>query len=159
MALIDEVQKRFSVDLLAKLTNIDQQTLTTPNLTFLQTACDDVQLGEFEAFINEVFDVTLQSRWHIVFAVLLVKLKCMEYGGSSDETSEKLRARIEKLGKSLREIHARDRVAPQSSSDLTPSVHEGPGPFRPDFDDLFFEAMTPEDTTTDRDPITGFPLP
>jgi hypothetical protein len=159
MALIDEVVKRFSNDLLAKLTNIDLQTLTSPNLTFLQTVCDDVQFGEFEAFLNETFDVTLQSRWHLNFAVLLVKLKCIEYGASADETAKEIRTRVEGLAKSLREIHARDRVSPQSSSDLTPSVHSGEGPFRPQFDDIFFERMTPEDTSSDRDPVTGFPLP
>ena len=159
MALIDEVVKRFSNDLLTKLTNVDTQTLTTPNLTFLQLVCDDVQFGEFEPFINETFDTTLASRWHLNFACLLVKLKCLEYGASADETAKEVRTRVEALAKSIREIHARDRVSPQSSSDLTPSVHSGAGPFRPEFDDLFFDRLIPEDTSSDRDPVTGLPLP
>jgi hypothetical protein len=155
--LIADVTARFSNDLLVKLTNVDSQTLTVVNTTFLQSVCDDVQTGEFEAHMNDLYDST--NRAHIVFAVLLVKLKCIEYGASADETADKLRDRIQKLALALCQVGPRDRVSPQSSSDLTPSVHSGPGPFRPAFDDIFFERMTPEDTSSDRDPITGFPLP
>ncbi len=142
MALITEVTNRFSNDLLVKLTNVDDATLTTVNTTFLGRVCDDVELGEFETHMNEAFDLT--NRKHIIFACLLVKLKCIEYGASADETAEKLRTRVEKLGKAMREIGARDRISPQTSSPYTPSEPSGPDPIRPDFDDQFFERFTPE---------------
>lgn len=143
--LLADVQSRFSNDLLCKLTNVDAVTVTTVNTTFLQIVCDDVQTGEFEAHMNETYDST--KRAHITFACLLVKLKCMEYGGSSDETSQKLRERVEKLAKALREVGPRDRVSPKSSSDLTPTPNSGTGPFRPAFDEPMFEPFTPEAPT------------
>lgn len=142
MALIDEVISRFSNDLLVKLTNIDVSTVTTVNSTFLQIVCDDVETGEFEAHMNEDLDLT--NRKHLVFAAMLVKLKCIEYGASADETADKLRTRIEKLAKALREVGPRDRISPVSSSPYTPSEPNGPEPIRPDFDDQFFERFTPE---------------
>lgn len=155
--LITDVQSRFSSDLLVKLTNIDAPAVATVNTAFLQTVCDDVQSGEFEAFINETYDAT--NRRHVIFACLLVKLKCIEYGAAADESAAKLRERVEKLGEALRQIGARDRISPKSSSDLTPSSNQGTGPFRPEFDDLFFERIIPEDTSSDRDSTTGLPLP
>ncbi len=144
--LLVDVTARFTNDLLVKLTNPDAPTATAVHATNLQQACDDVESGEFEAHMNEDYDST--NRKHVVFAALLVKLKLIEYGASADETAEKLRGRIEKLAKSLREVGPRDRVAPQSSSDLTPSINEGPGPFRPVFDDSVFEPFTPEAPTS-----------
>ncbi len=146
MALIDEVQDRFSDDLLVKLSNVDDPTSTTVDTTFLGTVCDDVELGEFEVHMNEDFDLT--NRKHVIFACLLVKLKCIEYGASADETAEKLRLRIEKLGKAMREIGPRDRISPQTSSPYTPSEPNGPDPIRPEFDDQFFDRFTPEAPTT-----------
>lgn len=146
MALIDEVQNRFTSDLLVKLTNPDDATATTINTTYLQRLCDDVETGEFEVHMNEDFDLT--ERKHIVMACLLVKLKAIEYGAASDESAAKLRERLEKLAKAYREIGPRDRISPQSSSLLTPSEPSGLDPIRPEFDDVFFERFTPEAPST-----------
>lgn len=140
--LYADVVARFTNDLLVKLTNPDAAVPTTVNTTNLQQACDDVEFGEFEPHINETYDSTVRK--HVILAVLLVKLKLQEYGGSSDEPSAKLRERVEKLAKAIREVRARDRISPQSSSPYTPTTIDHTNPVRPPFDDTYFERFTPE---------------
>lgn len=147
MALIDRVKERFSNDLLVKLTNIDDAPQTTTNDTFLQRVCDDVQ-AEFVAWMNEDYDESI--RVLIVAACALVKRKCFEYGGAPALASDAENERLEKFVTRLREVRARDRVRPESSSNLTVRTPGEDGQeVNPNFDDKYFTDMTPESTGVD----------
>lgn len=145
MALIDRVTERMSNDLLVKLTNPDEPETSTVDTTYLQRACDDVEDGEFEAYMGEVYDETV--RIHIQAATLLVRLKLIEQGGAPSITFEKLMEAATKRLQVYKNIRARDRIAPQSTSELTPSdqLREGQTIKRPQFDDSFFSTLIPEE--------------
>jgi len=143
MALIDRVQERVSSSLLEALTNPDEPETSSVDTTYLQRVCDDVEVGEFVAWMNESYDEAI--RLHILAAIALVRLKLIEFGAAPGSAEEKLVARLEKTVERYRHIRARDRIAPQSSSELTPSVEVEQGEtIRPAFDDRYFEDMTPE---------------
>lgn len=142
MALIDQVRLRFTSAQIVQLTNPDDENATAEDSTKLQDACDDAE-AEFEDRVGQTYTETIRS--HRALAVLMVKLKLIEYGASADETAEALRGRIDKLVDSTANVRARDRVAPQTNSQLTPSDEVvGTETRRPAFDDNFFNEIIPE---------------
>lgn len=145
MALIDRVVERMTNDLLVKLTNPDEPETSTVDTAYLQQACDDVEDGEFEAYMGEDYDESV--RIHIQAATLLVRLKLVEQGGAPSITFEKLMEAATKRLQVYKNVRARDRISPQSSSELTPSEQLRPGQTtrRPDFDDSFFSPIIPEE--------------
>jgi hypothetical protein len=144
MALIDRVTERITNDLLVKLTNPDAPAEITVNTTYLQQTCDDVEDGEFEAYMGEDYDEAVAV--HILAAVLLVRLRLIEQGAAPNIAFEKLRAAAEKRIEKYKNIRARDRVVPQSTSQLTPSEEVRAGETRrPEFDNEFFTEIIPED--------------
>jgi phage gp36-like protein len=142
MALIDRVQERITADVLVKLTNPDESNTTTVDTTYLQLVCDDVE-SEFVAWLNEEYVETI--RVLVSAACLLVRYKLIQYGAAPGKAELALMERLEKMVERIRMVRARDRISPQTSSDLTPSTEVQAGEtVRPNFDDIFFEDMTPE---------------
>lgn len=142
MALIDRFKERITTALLTALTNPDDATGVGSNDTWLQRVCDDVE-AEFPSAMNEDYDETV--RVHILAAVALIRLKLIEYGAAPDESGDKLSERLTKQIEKYRMVRARDRISPQTSSELTPSEEVSDVEIvRPGFDDVYFEDMTPE---------------
>ena len=151
MTLLAQFKLRLSAQLLITWTNPDDPTANASDDVFLQDACDDVEDGEFVAWMGEDYDETIKS--HILAAVQLVKLKLVEMGAAPNITYEKMLEQTEKRIERYRNVRSRDRVAPTSSSQLTPSDEVQSGQTRrPAMDDQFFGSIIPEDPPSDSDP-------
>lgn len=144
MALIDRVTERFTSSVLSAWTNPDEPETTTVDTTYLQRVCDDVEDAEFVPYMGEAYDESV--RVHILAAVLLVRMKLIEYGAASNITLDKFMEVAEKRLTKYRNTRARDRISPQSSSQMTPSEEVAAGETkRPEFDPIFFQEIIPED--------------
>jgi hypothetical protein len=116
MALTDEVQSRFSSQILINVTNPQNSAATTVDTTRLGNASTDVQ-ADFQIEAGIAYDNTVATHVNVavdgVYAKLLIRAG---QGGKAehDEYIERLRA--------LKLITGRDRISPSTDSLLSPST-------------------------------------
>lgn len=143
MALSDEVQNRYGTQYLANLTNPFSNSPTTIDTGRLGKAVDDAT-GEFEAAVGVTFDLTAKA--HVAVACTGVVCYLLRRSGLGGAQTEKVCAEWDAGLETLAEtLGSQARLAPSSSSDLTPSDEvESGGERKADFDLSTFDDVTPD---------------
>ncbi len=143
--LIADVQARYPEQMLVELTNrrdTDTSTLDTSGTGVLQTACDDVQSGDFPIYVQTTYDAT--DRRHVAVAVagVLAKLKVWAREGADGGQGEW--DRWVTRAQALSRVSGRDRILPVTTSELTPTPEvDGDEVVRPGFDQGDFDDVRP----------------
>lgn len=134
MALSDEVVARYSAQRLLNLTNPDNPAATSNNATTLAAACTDAA-ADFKILAGVVFDVT--DARHVSVAVRGVIAYLYQYMDNAAKAPAM--ADFHYRLKDLAKVTGRDRLLPQTSSHLQPTVPGSDGrQARPAFDDASF---------------------
>lgn len=132
MSLASEVQTRISDQRLTEITNTDNRDATTPNVSRLDAASDDIENAWFPRFTGIAYDNT--ELGHIAVAVDGVEALLIRRNGqtSSREIWDNWAVTAESWGK----IQGRKRVVPVTSSKMIPSKDDRlTSTPRPAFDD------------------------
>lgn len=132
MALIDEVQARYSMERLLELTNPDARTATTVNTTRLAYAVADAE-AEFASTVGTAFDSS--DAQHVALGCQGVLVYLMQYQGLVGDEYGKLRTDWKDQLQRLRKTSGANAwAAPQTTSNLNPTREDADQtpPFDPD---------------------------
>jgi hypothetical protein len=142
MALADEVQARYPANRLKQLTNPGNESAAAVNTTFLGYAVTDTQ-ADFEVYAGVVYDPT--DARHVQVACEGVIAKLYLRGETPGEKAQSLHdSYIERL-KAVARVTGRDRLMPQTASQLTPTPEKtGSEVVRPWSDDANFDRNVAE---------------
>lgn len=146
MALVDEVQSRYSAQRLIELTNPDRQgdgsTAVALNTARLALAATDVE-ADFLSYAGESYDGALPQ--HVTVAVEGVMVKLQLRGASaSDKADERHNQWIQRL-RDMAKSRARKRVTPTTPTQAQRTVPGEDGQtVYPAFDDRRFEGVVPD---------------
>jgi hypothetical protein len=136
MSLVTEVQARYPANRLKQLTNPGDESASAVDTTFLGYSATDVE-AEFEIYAGVTYDGT--DARHVAVAVAGVIAKLYLRGEAPGEKAQSLHddylERLQALGK----VTGRDRLKPQTTSQLTPTPERtGSEVVRPWSDDSTF---------------------
>jgi len=138
VALTDEVQNRYSAQILINLTNPQNTSATTLDTTRMNNAVTDVQ-ADFKIEAGTTYDNSVDT--HVVVATEGVYAKLVLRSGQSGEAGFRLHeSYLEKLRR-LALITGRDRISPSTDSLLTPTQDESGD--LPAFDRKNFKGYIP----------------
>lgn len=143
MALTTQVTTRLSTTLLRALTNPDAPSASSVDSTRLAAAATDVE-ADFRIIAGISYDDS--DARHVAVAVAGVVAKLKLAGSASQDRAQKEEERFHKRLADLAKVTSRSRLAPKSTSDLTPSseLPESGRDVRPDFDRTHFGSMIPD---------------
>jgi hypothetical protein len=139
MTLSTEVQARYPSQLLVNITNPMETTATTVNTTTLNAAATDVE-ADFEIVAGVEYDGT--DARHVAVAVEGVIAKLLRRTGTSqyEEREKDYNFRLRDLAK----VTGRDRITPESDSEVSPAVDSPSGvEVKPAFDNEIFDQIIP----------------
>jgi len=138
VALSTHVTNRLSSRRLIELTNPDDNAAVTVDTTLLGYACDDAAAW-LEMLAGVAYDDT--DARHIAVAISAVEFLLISWAGPQgeallrnrpgNETFNELRTRIEEQFGQLGAVTGRDRVKPQTTSNLVPTREAASGDVRP----------------------------
>lgn len=138
MALSTHVTNRLSNRRLIELTNPDDSSAASVDTTLLGYAADDA-----EAWLEMLAGVAYDDddARHVAVAISAVEFLLISWAGPQgeallrnrpgNETFEELRNRIEEQLRQLGAVTGRDRVKPQTTSNLTPTREANTGDVLP----------------------------
>lgn len=139
MSLLTEVVARIAAPILTQVTNRGSNTATSYDATVLQQACDDTE-DAFEVYAGEAYDTTNNAHNRVAVPLVLATLRNWFLGNATSSEYDACINRIREYSK----ISARNRFAPTTSSQLTPSTEVPTGSeVRPAFDDDAFDGYRP----------------
>lgn len=149
MALIDDVQARYSAARLTQLTNPDVTTAVTPDLVRLQASCDDAE-GWFSAAAGKSYTeaaastITGEAASARGAAVAVVMAFLYQYRGLPGEqpVNDAWQAAQKLVSKYARQFGGLQWIAPITDSVVQPSVQN---PTVPDFDPTRNTRWVPRD--------------
>ena len=144
MALVDEVQDRYSEQYIRNITNPDNSSPSTFDAARLAAAAADAE-AEFGFWTGVPFDLTDQM--HINYAVEGVIVILKEKKSARNEDTKKAREEWEKKLKEYAvRAGAESRFNPRTTGIGEPSNEQvGTEIVRPKFDDRKFEDLNPDD--------------
>lgn len=146
MALIDEVEARYSDQLLTNLTNPQDSPATSIGTAKLQDACDDVE-ADFQVYCGVEYD-NADAR-HVSTAVQGVIIKLRQRTGqiATADFEDTWISRLEALAK----VTGRDRVLPVTDGALGNSDETNGGQITiKEFDPVHFDQVIPDTPQTGR---------
>lgn len=130
MSLVTNVQSRYSVQLLANLTNPQDPSVTVFDATKLGNASIDVE-ADFEIYCGVAYDDLDPRHVNVAVEGVITKLRIRTGQYNAEELQDKWISRLRELAR----VTGRDRILPLTEGTLVPS-REGDGitPPQPDFD-------------------------
>lgn len=137
--LATAVRARYDEDTLIQLTRRKDVVPGTVSLTVLELACTDVTAA-FEVYVGETFDAT--DAQHLTVACMGVIAKLKTWTRESPDAAEKDWKAWTEFARDLARITSRNRVAVQTTSQLTPTTQVDSGEtVRPVFDPDAFDGL------------------
>jgi phage gp36-like protein len=138
-ALASAVQSRWAEDTIVQLTRRKDTVDRTVDLVVLELAVTDVT-AQFEVYVGETFDAT--DAQHLTVACMGVIAKLKTWTRESPESAAADWKAWTEYARDLAKITSRNRVAVQTTSQLTPTVQVDPGEtVRPVFDPDAFDGL------------------
>jgi len=148
MPLVDEVTSRVPSQILISLTRPKDETATqSVDTTRLGIACSDAE-AEVASYVGVTWADYSSDRRFIRLAVewvLLILREDQDLGGAGNEKLAAEREKLEKRAQALAKVTSRDRILPETSSELTIEPEVEAGEERgPAFTERFWERYRPE---------------
>lgn len=142
MSLRTNVEARISSQKLLELTNPENRAASSVNTSLLDTACTDV-VADLAIHAGLTYDDT--NALHVTVAVEGVVLKLRAYAKPAAENTDAQYQRwLERRVAALAKVTSRDRIWPETNSELEPSSETRGGiPRRPRFDEQKFDGIKP----------------
>ncbi len=130
------VEARYSSTRVRGWTNGDNPDASTVNQTILLQACSDAT-NDFPTYVGVDYDET--DAQHLLMAIRGVRAYLLLYMDQSDGQKylDTYHDDLERLAK----IKGRDRVQPQTTSRLVPTIEGADGRTRPNFDNSTFDDV------------------